>query len=289
MTEAEAEAEVAAIEARARRIDTPCGDGIMARRIWGKGTPVVLSHGSQGSWSHWIRTIDALVAAGRQVIAADLPGFGDSALPREESHDAIADALATGLESVLGESHAADLVGFSFGGCAFANFAARRPDLARRVIIVGSGGLDTPHGHIDLGPVRGLTGEARIAALNRNLNGLMLAHRDSADALARHLLVSNARKSRLNPVPLVLPDRIVQVLPQLRVPLDAIWGELDRPHPDPALQEAVIRRFQPQCDFRVVAGAGHWAMYERPAAFNATLIAMLEAGPPQRHYLPQGS
>lgn len=278
----EEEAEVAAIEARARRVDTPCGEGTMAWRIWGKGVPVVLSHGSQGSWSHWIRNIDALVAAGRQVIAADMPGFGDSALPREESHDAIAEALATGLETILGPGVAVDLVGFSFGGCAFANFAARRPDLARRVIIIGSGGLDTPHGHIDLGPVRGLTGEARTEALIRNLNGLMLAHRASADALARHLLIANARKSRLNPVPLVVPDRIVQVLPDLRVPLDAIWGALDRPHPDPDVQAEVIRRYQPECDFRVVADAGHWAMYERPDAFNATLIAMLEAGPPPR-------
>lgn len=283
MTTAE-ETEVAAVESRARRVDTPCGEGTMAWRIWGEGTPVVLSHGSQGSWSHWIRNIDALVASGRQVIAADMPGFGDSAMPAEESHDALADVLATGLRTILGPGMAADLVGFSFGGCAFANFAARCPQLVRRVIIVGSGGLDTPHGHIDLGPVRGLTGEARTEALIRNLNGLMLAHRDSADAMARHLLVSNARKSRLNPVPLVVPDRIVQVLPQLRVPLDAIWGELDRPHPDPAAQEAVIRRYQPECDFRVVAGAGHWAMYERPDAFNATLIAMLEAGPPPRRF-----
>lgn len=44
----------------------------------------------------------------------------------------------------------------------------------------------------------------------------------------------------------------------------------------------MIRRYQPECDFRVVEDAGHWAMYERPDAFNATLIAMLEAGPPPR-------
>ena len=46
-------------------------------------------------------------------------------------------------------------------------------------------------------------------------------------------------------------------------------------HPDPAVQEAVLRRFQPHMDFRVVAEAGHWAMYERPGAFNAALLAML--------------
>lgn len=277
------ESEVAAIEARARRIDTPCGEGTMVWRIWGEGRPLVLGHGSQGSWSHWIRNIDALVDAGWQVIAPDLPGFGDSAMPASEDHAGLSAALATGLEQILGPGAKADpkadMVGFSFGGCVFANFAARYPHLVRRVIIIGSGGLDTPHGHVDLGSIRGLEGEARMERLRANLCGLMLHHRASADDLAVHLLLANARKSRLAPVDLVLPDHILRVLPGLTVPIDAIWGEHDRPHPGPELQEAVLRRFQPDCDFRVIPDAGHWAMYERPQAFNATLIAMLEAGP----------
>jgi pimeloyl-ACP methyl ester carboxylesterase len=73
----------------------------------------------------------------------------------------------------------------------------------------------------------------------------------------------------------VIPDRVLQVLPQVRVPLDAIWGEFDRPHPDPHRQEEVLRRFQTGCDFRVIADAGHWAMYERAEEFNATLLDML--------------
>lgn len=275
-------AQVAAVEARARRVDTPCGEGTMAWRIWGEGRPLVLGHGSQGSWSHWICNIDALVAAGWQVIAADLPGFGDSAMPEGEDHDSISAALATGLEQILGPGAKADMAGFSFGGCAFANFAARHPRLVRRVIIIGSGGLDTPHGHIDLGSIKGLEGAARMERLRANLCGLMLHHRDSADDLAVHLLLANARKSRLPPAELVLPDHIARVLPGLTVPLDAIWGEHDRPHPGPGLQEAVLRRFQPECDFRVIPDAGHWVMYERPESFNATLIAMLEAGPPPR-------
>ena len=38
----------------------------------------------------------------------------------------------------------------------------------------------------------------------------------------------------------------------------------------------MIRRTHPNCDFRVIAGAGHWAMYERPEAFNAALLDMLK-------------
>ncbi|MEO6093687.1 MAG: alpha/beta hydrolase [Novosphingobium sp.] len=273
---------VAALEARARRVETPCGNDTMAWRIWGaehvERPPVVLGHGAQGAWSHWIGNIEAL-AQRFMVIAADLPGHGDSALPATPDHAGISAALAEGIRQIVGDGRAVDLVGFSFGGVAFAHCAALHPGIARRVILIGCGGLDTPLGNIDLRRVRGLRGEAREAALKANLLGLMLHHPESADGLAMHLLVANARKARLDVPGLVLPDRLVTVLPKVAVPVDALWGEFDRPHPEPALQEAVIRGIQPGADFRVIASAGHWAMYERPDAFNPALIDMLESSP----------
>jgi pimeloyl-ACP methyl ester carboxylesterase len=272
--EQEAAAIVAELEARARRVDTPCGEGTLAWRIWGQGEPLVVGHGAQGAWSHWIRNIDTL-AQERMVIAVDLPGQGDSALPATRDHRGISAALAEGLRAILGEGAQADLAGFSFSGIAFAHFAHYHPDLVRRLVLVGCGGLDTPHGHIDLRPVRGLEGEERKAALRANLLGLMLHHPESADELAQHLLVTNGRKARWVEVGLVLPDRLKRILPEVACPVDAIWGEFDRPHPAPQLQEAVIRLSHPDCDFRVIAGAGHWAMYERPDTFNAALLDML--------------
>lgn len=270
---------VAEIEGRARRVETPCGEGTMAWRIWGSDTgrtPVVLGHGAQGAWSHWIRNIDALVGSGRLVIAADLPGHGDSADPATTDHAGISTVLAEGLRQILGVGRQVDLVGFSFGGVAFSYFASYYPEFVRRLIIVGCGGLDTPHGHVNLQRVGGLQGEERRAALKSNLLGLMLHHPESADDLAIHLLVRNAKRSAIKPQELVLPDRLAAVLPDVSVPVDAIWGEFDRPHPGPHLQEEVIRRSHPNTDFRVIDDAGHWAMYERPVAFNATLLAMLD-------------
>ncbi len=268
---------VADYEARARRVETPCGDGTMTWRIWGADNPgaepLVVGHGAQGAWSHWIANIDRLSAT-RMLIAADMPGHGDSALPATQDHRGISEALAVGLREILG-GRKADIAGFSFGGCAFAYFAAYHPELVRRLILIGTGGLDTPHGQVILGRVAGLQGDERKAMLKANLLGLMLHHPDSVDELAQHLLVVNARKARLAAPDLVIPDRLVKILPEITVPVDAIWGEFDRPHPDPALQEEVIRRSHPDCDFRVVADAGHWVMYERPEAFDATLLDML--------------
>lgn len=269
---------VAAVEGRARRVETPCGDGAVVWRIWGDDRadvpPVVLSHGAQGAWSHWIRNIDVL-AADRMVIAVDVPGHGDSALPPTPDHAGISAALAAGLPHVVGNGRKVDLAGFSFGGVCFAWLARQYPDLVRRLIIVGCGGLGTPHGHIDVRPARGLDGEARRAVLKGNLLGLMLHHDASVDDLAIHLLQTNARKARLVAPDLVVPDKLLRALDGMAVPVDAIWGERDRPHPDPAAQAAALRHYQPDADFRVVADAGHWVMYERTEAFNATLLDML--------------
>jgi pimeloyl-ACP methyl ester carboxylesterase len=81
-----------------------------------------------------------------------------------------------------------------------------------------------------------------------------------------------------------LPDKLLSVLPRVSVQIDAIWGEYDNPHPDPAAQEAVLRRFQPELDFRVIPGAGHWSMYENPAAFDHAVQDLLSR--PLRPRLP---
>jgi pimeloyl-ACP methyl ester carboxylesterase len=191
-------------------------------------------------------------------------------------------ALATGLKQILGQTgHAvdkADIVGFSFGGVIAAYFALWNPDLVRRLILIGVGGIGTPHGKVRLGRVGGLVGEDRRNAMKANLLGLMLHHPETVDDLAMHLLVANGAKARITKIgEFVVPDKLLAVLPELKVPTDALWGEFDRPHPFPHEQEEVLRRYQPDMDFRVIEGAGHWAMYERPKAFNRALLDILAA------------
>jgi pimeloyl-ACP methyl ester carboxylesterase len=271
---------LALIEARARRHETPCGDGSLVWRSWGSGPPVLLAHGSHGSWSHWIRNIEALAQV-RTLWVLDLPGYGESAAAPGEDHAAIAAVIAAGLRRLVPDELPLDFIGFSFGGVVGGHFAALYPELVRRLILVGTGGLNTPMGQVELRRVRALEGEERRAAHRANLLALMLHHPESVDELALHIHETNGAHARLDPIPLVLPDRLMSALPRIPVQIDAVWGELDRPHPNPAVQEAALRRFQPQLDFRVIAGAGHWAMYERPEAFNRTLIDLL-GGPLRR-------
>jgi pimeloyl-ACP methyl ester carboxylesterase len=272
--DAEAAVLVADFERRARRFETPCGDGSLVWRAWGSGPPVLLAHGGHGAWSHWIRNIDAL-ARERTVWALDLPGLGESALPPREDHEAISETIATGLRQLIALDLPVDIVGFSFGGVTAAHLAAFHPELVRRLILVDTGGLDLPMGHLDVRGVRGLDDMERRAVLRANLLSLMLHDPASADDLALHLQYINGRRARIKAETLVLPDRLVKILPRVSVQLDAIWGEFDAPHPDPAAQASVLRRFHPDLDFRVIPGAGHWAMYERPAAFNRTVQDLL--------------
>ncbi|MFV8816892.1 alpha/beta fold hydrolase [Haliea sp. E17] len=268
---------IADLEARGRRFATSCGEGVLVWRCWGSGPPLLLAHGAGGSWLHWVHTIDAL-AQHYTVWAVDLPGYGESDLPPEPTQKAISSVLAEGLVELTAAALPLDVVGFSFGGVASAYLARYFPELVRRLVLVDTGGLDTPRGEVDLLGVRGLDAEGRIAVNRHNLLQLMLHAEDSVDALALCIQALVGTRSRLNPIPLVLPDRLLQVLPKLTLPVDCIWGELDQPHPNPTAQEEVLRRFFPQMQFRVIAGAGHWVMYERPAAFNAALLEILAPG-----------
>lgn len=196
-------------------------------------------------------------------------------MPPHSDHATLSAILAQGLESLIGPDLPVDAVGFSFGGVVMAYLAAQHPALIRRLVIVDSGGLDTPPGEIHLSRVRGLKGAEREAAGRANLLGLMLHAPESVDALALYLAELNGFRGRLRAAPLVLPDRLLAILPQVQAQVDAIWGEHDRAHPNPAVQESALRQILPEIDFRVVKAAGHWVMYERASAFNATLLDLL--------------
>jgi pimeloyl-ACP methyl ester carboxylesterase len=204
-----------------------------------------------------------------------MPGFGDSARPAADDHAAIAQPLADGLQRLLGAGCPAPLVGFSFGGVVAAHLAALYPPLVRQLVIVDAGGLGTPQGPVRLAPLRGLDGDARRAAARTNLLAIMLRHPESVDDLALHVAAVNGARRRLSVEGLMLPDKLIRVLGRVTCPVAAIWGACDQLYGDAPVQEAALRSVQPACDFRVIPGAGHWAMYERPAAFDAALLDVL--------------
>src|SRR5215213_2318896 len=105
----------------------------------GSGPPLVLIHGIGSQWQMWQPVLDRL-ARERDVIAVDLPGFGDSPpLPGTPSVEALAGAVAELLgELGIERPHAA---GNSLGG-GVALELGRRGD-ARSVCVLSPAGFGT--------------------------------------------------------------------------------------------------------------------------------------------------
>jgi pimeloyl-ACP methyl ester carboxylesterase len=272
------------LQAQATRRETPCGAGSIVWHVWGVGDgrqpPVVLFHGGSGSWTHWVRNIEPLVAAGRQVIAADLPGFGDSALPPTGGDaDALVAPLAEGLQALLG-GEPCDLVGFSFGGMTAGLLLAEHPALARRLVLVGAPAMGvTPNRQFELKAWRHLPEGQQDAVHRNNLGALMLHDTALIDGLALELHVANLLRDRMPRRRLAHTDILARSLPRVTCPVHAIYGAYD------ALYKAWITQLAAAYaaaapDFRgltLIPDAGHWVQFERSAAFDEALLAVLSA------------
>jgi 2-hydroxy-6-oxonona-2,4-dienedioate hydrolase len=273
--------------ASATRLETPCGDGSMVWHRWspaaaGKHLPVVLLHGGSGSWTHWLRNIEALRDSGREVLAADLPGFGDSALPpRGRDADALPEPVEAGLRALLGDG-ACDMVGFSFGGMVAGLLAAQFPARAARLVLVAAPGLGLAvRNSITLTAWRHLSDPAEREAVHRgNLAALMLYRPEAISALALRLHTDNTLRDRMKGRRLAYTDILARALAGVACPVHAIYGREDALYRQ--RQDALAPALQAAPDFRGmhwVEGAGHWVQFEQAQAFDPLLLALLDETP----------
>lgn len=270
---------LATLDRAAERIETPCGEGRMVWRAWGSGAPLVLLHGGYGAWSHWLRNIVPLARRYR-VIAADMPGLGESdAPPAPYSPQTLGAIISDGIGAVLPGGERFYLVGFSFGAMLGGQVAARRGDQVRSFTLVGAGGMGLPRGPTVLERVTRRMSADEVAAIQRsNLAILMLKDPESIDEAAVHIQSTNVARARVKSRTFARGDSLAQVLPLVRAPLNGIWGEYDQTaHPWLDARERFLRAIQPDLHFRVIPDAGHWVQYEAAEAFNRTLLELIAA------------
>jgi 2-hydroxy-6-oxonona-2,4-dienedioate hydrolase len=180
---------VEALEASARVLSTPCGEGSMVWRVWGSGEPLILLHGGSGSWTHWIRNIPELPRQ-YQLWVPDLPGLGQSAMPPKPLIPAsVADAVVTGLGRLLPGGDSLRLAGFSFGGHIAGLTAARLRERISDLVLIGVAALGLPAEPREPFAKRrtGMSAAEIAAVFHQNLRVLMFAKEDNIDALAVHL------------------------------------------------------------------------------------------------------
>lgn len=268
--------EIERLDRAAARHETACGDGPLVWRIWGEGFPVVLLHGGSGSWRHWLRNIGPLARTHR-VIAPDIPGLGESAMPPGgPTPEGAAAPLREGLAALVGPARRYHLVGFSFGATVGGHLAALEGAHVASLTLVGAASLGLPRPPLDLVKVRDKEGAARIAAHRENLARLMFHDPAKIDATALAIQEWNTAHARVRSRGFASGTSLRDALAHVRAPLNAIWGERDAvAWPEVPARLAVLRARDPGLLEAIIPDTGHWVAYEAPEAFNAALAAML--------------
>lgn len=224
----------------------------------GEGSPVVLVHGLGGSARWWRRTVASLSPRHR-VIVPELPGFGYVPGGRRFRLSEAPVVLAALLERLgLGP---ASLVGHSLGAMVCLGVAVARPDAVDRLVLIGP-------------PVRpaspGLAGNVLPAV--RTVLGL------PAPA-ALTVMTDIASRS-----PLALLRAAGEILShggepgiarEPAAPTLVVWGARDALVPVGGA--GWVARALPGARVRVLPGAGHVPMLDRPDALNAELRAFLRS------------
>jgi pimeloyl-ACP methyl ester carboxylesterase len=267
---------------------TPCGDGDLVWRRWGHANPsagtVILFHGGSGSWLHWLKTIPALRAR-YHVLAVDLPGLGDSAMPPAPlTPEHAGKWLALGIKHVVGPSTRAHVVSFSFGShvatFALAELCSEPGNWVGDFTICGCAALGLNRGpELKFAKEHASMTDAELRQVHaHNLALLMIREPAHIDALAIDIQASNVRQARFRSRPFAGTDEIKRNLHRVTVPLNAIWGALDQiATPGVEARYAVLREHHPELLTRTIADAGHWVMYEQPEAYSRALLELLAA------------
>ncbi|MDX2154987.1 MAG: alpha/beta hydrolase [Hyphomicrobiaceae bacterium] len=271
---------VAAVTADAEVIHTPNGEGNLVWHRWGKGRPLVLVHGGSGSWTHWIKQVPGLKSR-YEIFAVDLPGLGDSDMPpHPHIPSSLGTVLALGIKALIPREARAHVVAFSFGAHVSSHAMLHLQDYVADFTLTGAAALGLPQGPGKEYPreMEGMTDEERMEVHRGLLEILMFKEPSRIDPLAVHLQANNIRRARFRSRPFARVPEIAQNLPEIRVPVKAVWGGEDQTAwPSVEARYDVIRQSHPELITRTVPDAGHWVMYEQPAAYNQALVEVLEA------------
>ena len=254
--------------------------------ITGSGDPLVLIHGLATTRSIW-RHVAPRLAATRQVVTLDVPGFG-AARPvgRGFELEAVAADVADGLRE-SGVAGPYDLVGHSMGAAVAITLAAREPDAVRSLVLVSPAGL-RPIPFVGAAAL-GMAAELyiplrrRASALAGGSGGrrLLMAGGvvDAAaldPAVVRRLVSASDGARRIGPaLSAVASVDLRPVLAELSMPVGAVWGRGDRVIPSGGTQ--TVLRLRPGAVCEVIDGAGHISMVEQPDAFVEALERVLVA------------
>jgi pimeloyl-ACP methyl ester carboxylesterase len=251
-------------------------EGRLAWRVWGRGKPLVLLHGGYGSWRHWARNIDAL-SQRYELWIPDLPGLGASAsAPEDAGPEEIARFVLEGLQELGALEALSAIAGFSFGSIIAGHLAAQA--VVPSLVLVGASGLGASRSPVQLEKLPAGGWESEAAAVHRkNLEALMIADPAQVDALAVAIQTANVGEARFKSVRFSRSDNLLLALRETRARrISAIWGENDAVAKGAIPERIALLETIPQFrSYEVIAGAGHWVMYEAASSFDDALLRLI--------------
>jgi pimeloyl-ACP methyl ester carboxylesterase len=251
--------------------------GSVHYEVYGKGRPVILLHGYQGSWGLWQQTMTFLGASYR-TYALDFWGFGESGTRR--STYAVKDfvSLVDQFMEQLGIAQA-PLVGHSMGGTVSLLVGIQFPQRVKKVVVVGSPMTGSSlfffpmvFGFRPIGWIiyRNLWiykafyhALARLYSKDPKWAEIMDRDVSRTTLEAFFASIGSLRKTDVRPE-----------LHRLRVPVMGMFGAHDivvNPNQWKPLQEGV-----PGARIERFPGAGHFIMLDEPAEFERRLKAFLD-------------
>jgi len=223
--------------------------------------PIVILHG----WGAHIEAVGPILAGldgAADVIALDLPGFGESD-PPPEAWDV--DCYARFMIHFLDEMGVdrAHLVGHSHGGRVSIALAADEPQRVGRLLLIDSAGIPPKRGWryrrrvavAKLGRVAG-----KLGAPGRQLQERMRARVASRD----YLEASEAMRGTFRAVVAAdLTDR----MPRIGASTLLVWGDQD--DDTPLWMGKRMEELIPDAGLVVLEGAGHYSYADSPGQFRA--------------------
>jgi pimeloyl-ACP methyl ester carboxylesterase len=264
----------------------------------GAEKPVLLwIHGLSGLWQNWLLNIPAFMDRYR-CIAPDLPGFGESEMPREAiSIQGYARTVSTVCDELGVNSPV--VIGNSMGGFVGAELAISEPTRVSKLVLVSAAGLSTEY--LALEPVMvgarmlsfafARTGARADPVVRRPrvrramLGGVLRYPEKLSPELTWELAQGASKPGFLDGLRANLDYSFRDRLESIEVPTLIVWGRNDMlvPVEDAERYGELIGD---NARVEIFEDTGHVAMIERPTRFNRLLDEFLAGSPEPERSVP---
>jgi pimeloyl-ACP methyl ester carboxylesterase len=251
----------------------------------GSGTPLVMLHGTgpgASGWSNFRLTVPAFADRYR-VIVPDLPRYGRSSkVPITGPRLTVLSGILARLFETIDVTRA-DIIGNSMGGQAAMKLAIDRPDLVRRLVVIGS----PPLGGSAMGPspaeaIRLIEAYYKGSGPSPDKMRALLTTLVFDQSLVTDAVVEERYRSSIDPEtiaanagPMWERETLDGQLGRLTAPMLIVWGQDDRAAPmDIGLR--MVREL-PDARMLVFGRCGHWAQVEHADEFNRVVGSFLDA------------